>query len=1232
MVGRPWRAGILGLGLSLLAAPAFAQAPIIYGLGTLSLELEPGGLLFPAGAPAGAQGLVRINSASGSAYAYGTPPRAATLIVNVAPGQVLVGMDYRPNTGQLYTLGYDASAGARAAGSNAQLYTLDPNSGVATAVGAVISLDLGAVATRIGFDFDPTADRIRVEGGNRANYRLNPTDGSAAKDSDLSYAAPNAALTPTIGAVAYTNAYIGSTSTALYAIDVPGPGTGLFDINTPNDGLLSVQSLPNSGTLTDSKKIKLGSNPFGDPVAVNVDVYYNPNTGLNEAYLTEVTEPVVVRDGSKVSRTNFYSLDLETGQATLLGNPVPASSATPFDIRDIAVVIDPPAPPALTGQLLYAVAAGNLVSFDSGNPGVIRSAVSFGGGLAAGQAVVGLDFRPATGQLYALGYDAALASGNATLYTVDLATGTLTAAGAAIDLALGTATDRVGFDFNPTVDRVRVVASNGANYRLNPTDGSRAATDGNLSAGTVSAAAYANSSSNANGTALYDYDAAAGQLYLQSPPAAGTLVARGGATGPTSADGADFDIFNVRGTTQNTAFLAVSPGGTPATPSFDNLYTVDLANGTAVSQGRIGLGSNVSGLAAFIETGTGLTWNGSASTDWATAANWTPNRVPTNADDVTIPGGTPRQPAVSGSQAARYVTLGGGATLTSNDGSVLAVGGDFINNGAALLGAGSGTVTLAGAFGQIVGGPGLSAFQNLTVGGANASLSGPAAVRRVLLLDGNLTATGQSLTLLSDANNSAHVVNSAGTVAGPVTVQRYIDGRLNSGPGYRHYASPVQATTVADLATAGFAPVVNPAYNSAAVPGAVTPFPTVYGFDETRINTSGNPSPQDFDKGFVSPNALTDALVPGQGYAVNIAAAQTVDFVGVLNNGDVARPGLSRGSQTESGWQLLGNPYPSPISWTATYANGATGLNNAVYVVKSTGQYAGGYASYVNGAEVNGGSDQVAAMQGFFVRVAAAGTPGALTFTNAGRLTAYANPAFQRGNAGTAPLVRLALRNAAGRVDEALAYFDAAATPGFDAALDAYKLNPAGAVMALATEGPDAVLSIDARPALGTADVLVPLRVQAGPGSYTLGATELLRLPAGIRAYLRDALTGTATDLAQQPDYAFAIGAGAAASGRFSLLLTTQGVLATAPAALGQQVSVFPNPARGTVSVGLPAALVRQPTEATLVNALGQTVLRATLPAGPAVQALALPGVARGVYTLRLLTSEGTIAKRLIVE
>lgn len=578
---------VLGLGLSLLATPALAQTPTVYGLGTVSQTIAAGtNPFFPTGLAAGTQGLITINPTTGAALT--TSP---VQITGVATGQTLVGMDYRPNTGQLYTLGYDPTLTA----NNARLYVLDPTTGTATPVGtAAITLALGNNPTRIGFDFNPTVDRIRVEGGSgNTNYRLNPsTGGIAATDGTLNYAAPNAALTPSIASVAYTNSYIGSTSTTLYALDAPGTASA-------NNGFLSVQNPPNNGTLTAPVTTMLGAFGIGDAVALNADVYYNPSTGLNEAYLTEVT----VRNASGVSSSNFYSLNLTTGAATLRGNTIPATPLTPLDIRDIAVVIAPPTQPALTGQLMYAVAGGNLISFDSGNPTVVRSAVNFGGGIATGQVVVGMDFRPATGQLYALGYNAALTTANANIYTVNLTTGALTAVGTTpLTLSLGATTDRVGFDFNPVADRIRVVSTTGTNYRLNPTDGTLTATDGTLTSGPrISAAAYTNSSSTASGTTLYDYDAAAGQLYTQTPPNDGTLVAVGAASGVTSTDGADFDIYNAAGSTTNSAYLAISPGGSPTTPSFDNLYTVNLTTGALTSVGRIGLGSNVSGLASLTQ-------------------------------------------------------------------------------------------------------------------------------------------------------------------------------------------------------------------------------------------------------------------------------------------------------------------------------------------------------------------------------------------------------------------------------------------------------------------------------------------------------------------------------------------------------------------------------------------------------------------------------------------------------
>jgi GH35 family endo-1,4-beta-xylanase len=639
-------------------------------------------------------------------------------------------------------------------------------------------------------------------------------------------------------------------------------------------------------------------------------------------------------------------------------------------------------------------------------------------------------------------------------------------------------------------------------------------------------------------------------------------------------------------------------------------------------------------------------WTGTTSAAWGTASNWITNNgapanavvssastytLPTATDDAFFPGYAANQPTVSAAQSIRNVTLSGSAArLTTAPGGVLTMTGNLTNNGGALAGSGDGTVVLAGTSAQTIGGTSASYFQNLTVGSATASLAAPAGVRRMLTLTGNLTTSSQPFTLFSDASGTAMVVNTSGAVVGNATVQRYIDPTTNAGNGYRHYASPVAATTVADLTTSGFTPVVNPAYNTAANPYAVTPFPTVFGYNSTRL-TSASALSSAFDFGWESPAALTDVLTPGLGYSVNIPGTQTVDFVGALNNGAISRTGLARGPQADAGWQLLGNPYPAPLNWDAVTS---TGLDAAVYVFRSTGPYAGTYASYVpNGASTNGGTAQIAAMQGFFVRTTSASTPGSLSLTNAARLTTYANPTFQR-TASTDPLVRLALGAATGPADEAVVYFSSNATPGFDPTADAYKLVAGGTPVLASELSATDLLSINALPALGTAAVAVPLRVQAPQaGSYTLRATELLNLPAGVQAVLRDNQTGTFFDLSQPTGYAVSLSAGTT-TGRFTLLLRPSSPLATASAALAEQVMLFPNPAHGgDLSLSLPATLSQQAIEVQVLNTLGQTVARhISAPGTSATRPLALPALAQGVYTVRLQTSAGVISKRLTVE
>ncbi|MBF9222993.1 Ig-like domain-containing protein [Hymenobacter ruricola] len=695
------------------------------------------------------------------------------------------------------------------------------------------------------------------------------------------------------------------------------------------------------------------------------------------------------------------------------------------------------------------------------------------------------------------------------------------------------------------------------------------------------------------------------------------------------------DVTVINGTITGGIVNGTSPGSvftftvTPTTPGTPTTVNVP-ANVAQDAAGNGNTAATAPYSLTYIVPVTAVIWNGSQSTDWYTAANWTPNTVPTISLDATIPASTPNQPFIgAGTAFARNLTLNTGATLTQTGGT-LDVRADLTNNGT--FRPTGGTVVLGTTFqtnGPNLLGSGAVRFWDLTVNpnGVLLSTSAGASVQHLLTMNGAFVTQGNTFTLESNAMSTALVVNNpGGFVFGTATVQRYLDPNPNFGLGYRHYSSPVVSTTVADLATSTFTPVVNQQYNT--VGNTVTTFPTVFGYDESRVNGT-NATTQGFDQGFFSPATLGDQLTVGRGYTVNIDAASKVDLTGALNNGTVGVGALSRGTEANSGWHLLGNPYPAPLDWSVARTSLPAGVIDAVYVFKSSSQYAGIYQFYQNGFGTlpNG---LIGSMQGFFVRVSQ--TVPTFNFLNAWRSTTYQNPAFNRTATDLRPSVQLELVSAQGARDAAFVYFEQGATAGLDDHYDAAKLlNTTGLNLAsVVAVGQN--LAVNGLPPMGTSSLTVPLSIGLpATGTYTLHAAQLLNFGSGEQPFLRDLQLGTLTDLSLHPDYAFTMNA-ANHTPRFELVFGPAQVLGTAAAALAAQVAVFPNPASKAVFVELPAAMNRKAVTAALLDALGRVVTQQVLPAGLATHTLPLTGLATGVYSLRLQTEAGVVVKKLVVE
>jgi hypothetical protein len=614
-------------------------------------------------------------------------------------------------------------------------------------------------------------------------------------------------------------------------------------------------------------------------------------------------------------------------------------------------------------------------------------------------------------------------------------------------------------------------------------------------------------------------------------------------------------------------------------------------------------------------------WTGNVSADYLLPANWNAGYVPLATDDVTIPAAAVRMPVLGGAVTHHAFTIENGASMTLASGGTLTLSSDLTNSGTLQ---GEGTLATSGSAVQQLNGQPFT-LGGLTVGSAGATLGTNLSLTRVLTLNGNLTATGQELTLLSTATGTAMVVNNGmATVTGPATVQRYVGPAQNAGLGYRHVAAPVAGTTVGSLRTTNFVPLTNPAYNTTG--NSVTPFPTVYSYSQNRVTTTGG-TLADFDLGWQSPAGSGEALDDMAGYTLNMPAGETFSFTGTLHNGPYTRSNLARGTGQQSGWHFLGNPYPSPISWTQAFA-GATGLDNAVYVYQSSGQYAGAYASFVNGVSINGGSDEIALGRGFFVRTSAAGTPGRLALTNAARLGSYANPNFQRPAADPRPLLRLALTASTGPADEAVVYVENNATTGFDARYDAFKIMAGQRSLGLAL-GSD-LLAVQALPPLSGTPVVLPLRVLVeGAGTFTIEARELRNFPAGTQLLLHDTETGSLTPLTAQTRYRFTAPA-QEQGGRFFLRLYRP-TASLAAQALSEAI-VYPNPAHDRLWLARPAALAGLAATLTLRNSLGQVVRQQAVAATTADASVSLAGLARGVYTLQVQSTAGSLSRRVVVE
>ncbi len=535
---------------------------------------------------------------------------------------------------------------------------------------------------------------------------------------------------------------------------------------------------------------------------------------------------------------------------------------------------------------------------------------------------------------------------------------------------------------------------------------------------------------------------------------------------------------------------AIIPAGTPSGSG----YKIRVSGSLPVFAGK-----ECVAVIAVVVCNTNV-WLGNTSS-WTTGSNWSTGVAPSGcADNCVIPD-LAIDPIVSSAVTVGNLEVQSGAQVTLN--SNLSVCGNLTGgSGSNGVFAGSSELRLVGSSAQTISGK-ISVI-NLRVNNTSTGVvfTGNTEIYTSMVMeDGNVTNSGGTVTLKSTALETAYLDDftnpaTVGTYTGNLTVERYV---TNTADGYRDISSPV-ATTVADLGAD------YPIFGANGVHCwySYAPYPNLQYYNETTNSPTST-----YYGGYWSYTGYANLLRPMLGLAARTykGTAFKFDFTGnpYTGNKSVSITKTASATPSADGWNLTGNPYPSPILWTAVKALNAGKTDGSYYVFQTTGEYSGNWGSFNGVAGVNGATNDIASSQGFFVKASATNT---FAMSNSVRTTS-SGTLFYKTDALLPDEIRLTLNKGTQR-DEIVAYSDPTATWGFDSGLDAVKM-PAGSTVYMSFKQDTQEYAINVIDSVNVASEFPLVLWARDTGNYAVKATALNL--TNLTAYFKDSVTGVLTNL-----------------------------------------------------------------------------------------------------------------------
>lgn len=387
-------------------------------------------------------------------------------------------------------------------------------------------------------------------------------------------------------------------------------------------------------------------------------------------------------------------------------------------------------------------------------------------------------------------------------------------------------------------------------------------------------------------------------------------------------------------------------------------------------------------------------------------------------------------------------------------------------------------------------------------------------------------ATADRLIIASDPTGTGRIAAVVGTITGNIIAERFIPASTNRR--WRFVSSPLSGRTFADWQARTHITGTGGATN---------------GFDASLSNQAGAYRYQEdtitgnLNSGWTAPNNINNAIQVGRGYRVFVrgdrnpgrldgsVATQndvTLSLTGTLNTGNITLPVTitSSGTLANDGWNLVGNPYPSPYDWNAHYDAGGANVTNIGSTIYIYNPKTNNFSSFNAVGDINVGqlyAGIIPSGSAFWIKVPALAPTPNLVFTESRKVASTdSTRLFKTGNGDFVLRVVADESNQ----DEIVIRYDNQSSPEVDQK-DILKMF-GGEIQLSSISSDDQFLAANVKPLMGVSDTIQLSLGATKSGTYSIAAVEpdyLTNLPI----HLLDKYTQKIIDLRKESAYIFTV-------------------------------------------------------------------------------------------------------------